>query len=741
MLLRSEKSRANSDGIPEGDRASVLLSAMRRVPDMTWYVWDLGRQVVVEGEEALAAFHGWTVKAIGKRPGGWLSILHPDDLAVLENGSREVEQAAGREGATVELRVLRGDKKWGEVQLSWCALESSDGGGSLCLCVLRRLPSRTGSPREERSQESSHLLEVVGDAALMVTRDGTITDFNRIAARLLGVRQMELRGSSLFDRICGTEAESIRQWLAERSKDQATLTVDVVMRGKAGKRVLIEMVMKSLRSGLIYLGLREVSKLKARELAARRAAEHLEGLFENNTSGIVFVDRQMKITGVNQALCKSLKRSKKALIGSPLQAICAKGDCPDFASMMGASGQRPESGRVIELSLLTPTGESLIAQASPTFFRDASGEIDGGVIVLNDVTEQHKAAERLWERNQFYEALIRDASVMIVSIDLNGVVTAMNRAAERISGYSEAEICGQVTWKLFNLEPEDARLAEQNMMTLLKGGEETLSSPFRFRRRDGSFCHAETQMTLLRRPDGSPYGFVSTAVDVTERMRLEAEVVNVVESEQSRIGHDLHDGVGQMLTGAAALVDALSLSVPESCRAEAERAMDVIRQAVIETRRISHGLSPAAIKHRGLSGGLKLLADNIAASGRWVIGLEVDNSVEVTDTTVQTHLYRIAQEAVANAFKHSGSPELRIGLAREGSRAVLAVQDQGCGFDMSRAAVDGMGLRVMQHRANLVGATLMIESALGQGTIVRCFFDCQPPSPPRNRKKKAGPTV
>lgn len=473
-----------------------------------------------------------------------------------------------------------------------------------------------------------------------------------------------------------------------------------------------------------------------RELEARRMAEHYRGLFENNTAGVIFVDRKLAITGVNRTLVKMLGRKKSELIGTRLIELCEEGRRRETARELKAAATCPQERRTLELVLSNAKNGPITTRASLTFFMDAKERLDGGVILLTDVTGQQNTLRELWEKNQFYEALIRDASVMIIVLDAQGIVTEMNQAAERISGYTQAELRGQLVWQLFQHEPTQAELARERIEQLISGELEHVADPFRFKRKDGSVCHVETQTSLLRRPDGSPGGFVATAVDVTERMRLESELVRIVEDEQTRIGNDLHDGLGQMLTGAATLLEILASSLEGKQQQDGMRVYEILREAVHEARRISHGLSPAAVKNRGLSGGLRLLADHVNAAGQVRCVTDIDPAVKVTDPAQETHLYRIAQEALSNAVRHSKTDLIKLTLRKHHGECYLEVRDRGTGFDATHPKSDGIGLRVMRHRANIIGASLSIDTAPGWETVVRCRFPAPSAAGQTRRRQK-----
>lgn len=457
--------------------------------------------------------------------------------------------------------------------------------------------------------------------------------------------------------------------------------------------------------------------------AWRTAAQH-QGLFENATTGVVFIDSAGVITDVNRCFARLLGRPKSRLLGEALLDFCTEATRGVAAQQLERAAADPRRRRTFELILQRENGQEVHMQVAPTYFLDPEGQPAGGVIVFTDITSQKQAVQNLWQKSQFYEALFRDASVMILILDAQGVIRGVNRATERISGFSSEELCGQVLWKLYNLEPSQAELARDRFEQLLSGETDYVADPIRFHRKNGSICHAEAQTSILHRPDGRPDGFVSTAIDVTERMRLESELVRVVEDEQTRIGNDLHDGLGQMLTGAAAMLEMLNQNLEGRLRQDGERVYEILRETVREARRISHGLSPAAVRNRGLAGGLLLLAEHANAAGQIQCITDIDTSVRALDATQETHLYRIAQEALSNAIRHAKSDLAKITLVRHAGNCMLEVRDRGVGFDPNGSKSDGIGLRVMRHRANIIGARLSIDSAPGWETVVRCWFRC-----------------
>lgn len=215
-----------------------------------------------------------------------------------------------------------------------------------------------------------------------------------------------------------------------------------------------------------------------------------------------------------------------------------------------------------------------------------------------------------------------------------------------------------------------------------------------------------------------------------EQARLQRDVLHISENERQRIGHDLHDSLGQRLTAASMTANAMLESVRESSPSltpQAELVSQQLREAIAEARALSHGLAPVSLEADGLRQALTELARSITASGRVRCVAECPAEVRVDDPQKATELFRIAQEAVNNALKHAEASEIRIGLEQRGSSLVLEVEDDGQGFDESRAARPGMGLQIMRYRAQLAGGTLEVKPAPAGGTLVRCVLELPPP--------------
>ena len=220
--------------------------------------------------------------------------------------------------------------------------------------------------------------------------------------------------------------------------------------------------------------------------------------------------------------------------------------------------------------------------------------------------------------------------------------------------------------------------------------------------------------------------FTTMAAQLRERdeqqTRLEREVLEISERERRRIGHDLHDSLGQRLTAASLATNALVAGMKSEGSPLMERGEDIgrqLREAIAEARSLSHGLAPVALADEGLMTALGMLAED-TSRGKIRCVFECPQPVSVPNAEAAGHLYRIAQEAVNNALKHAAPSEIRIGLEHRGDQFALEIDDDGEGIEQRLPGRGGMGLHVMRYRARLMRGILEIGSPPAGGTRISC---------------------
>jgi PAS domain S-box-containing protein len=228
---------------------------------------------------------------------------------------------------------------------------------------------------------------------------------------------------------------------------------------------------------------------------------------------------------------------------------------------------------------------------------------------------------------------------------------------------------------------------------------------------------------------GHAVRLVGTIQNITDRIDLEREIVSVGERERERISRDLHDGLGQTLTGISLSLKALTnrLEKGEAPPWEILRQLETnVQQAMHETRRATHLLSP---RISGFPAALEALARQLEQPGvRWKVESEADHDSH--DPEIEAHLYRIAQEATSNAIRHSKAQTIELRYRCDGRLIQLEIIDDGVGFCPNEGA-EGLGLRNMRYRAHMVNGILDVQAAPGDGTRVNFSCPCRCPAPLR----------
>jgi signal transduction histidine kinase len=210
--------------------------------------------------------------------------------------------------------------------------------------------------------------------------------------------------------------------------------------------------------------------------------------------------------------------------------------------------------------------------------------------------------------------------------------------------------------------------------------------------------------------------------EMVERRRLDQEIAQVADRERRRLGHDLHDKLGQHLTGTALAAQVLKEKLaarhsPET--GDAEKLVHCLEEGIDFTRNLARGFFSPELRAEGLVVALQNLAETVSEQSGINCVLHEDELIPIHDSTVANQLYRIAQEAVTNSVKHAAANHISIRLETDGSELCLSVVDDGVGFP-DKPQSEGLGLHLMRHAAALSGGTFDIRRSGQKGTIATC---------------------
>ena len=710
-------------------RTRELIAGLADLGPQAYFVWDYAKGDMMAGNDRIAALYGYTEEEL-KACGGWGALEHPDDLPLMMRMLQRLERASKSAMFEEQVRIKRRDGNWELIRVRQRVLERDEKGklvsavGSSHVITHYLLPFDDLRAREEKYRA---MVDEAGDGMFLFDDRGVIHQANRFLERLAGCKKGALCGKSIWEAFelprKGGVPRDLSRFKHTRGKrilchlqqpDKRLVSIDLRIRRLSTER---------------YLGIaRDMSDEMALAQATHRQAVYYRGLIENNTSGVAVFDKAWRIATTNRALAAMLKRPEKQVLGHSLVEFLAPESEAEGKRLLSQMKQEERFNTLhrhsVKLTLIDRRGARVHVQVALTAIRDKEDVFEQGIAIFTDITEEHRLREESDERARFNQALLSEAPVCILVLAPEGTILQINPATEQLTGYKSKQLVGKHLWKSGLIDEDQVAESRLRFQSLINGTNR-VNSTLRIYTKGGGIRIVEVQSTAARKPDGETVCIISTAMDVTEHKRLEAEVIRVAEQEQMRIGNDLHDGVGQTLTGVLSLTEALEATLVDGPAKEAGRIRELVRDAIDQVRQLSHGLSPAAVKHRGLGASLRLLAQQ-TSSTRLRCVCRLDWEPVFKDHEAETHLFRIAQEAVANAVKHGRPKNITISLrlASETS-GLMEIRDDGAGFQQSKSKrSEGIGIAVMRYRCGLFGGMLEISSPPNGGVLVACRFAC-----------------
>jgi len=272
------------------------------------------------------------------------------------------------------------------------------------------------------------------------------------------------------------------------------------------------------------------------------------------------------------------------------------------------------------------------------------------------------------------------------------------------------------------IHPDDRQRIKNAWQGIMERGE-PYAIDIRIRHADGTERTIEARGEVVVTEAGQPTRIAGTSYDITRRVALEREIVTISIRERERIGRDLHDSLGQTLTGISLRLHGLSDGLAREGSAHAatvRQLMEVMRTAIEETGNVSRSLLPVAPLRHGFSRALRALAKEVSDQSVATCLVHCSDEDDVVDGDVATHLLRIAQEAVTNALKHGKARLIEIRLQRTADELSLEVVDDGIGIALEHERAGGIGLRSMAYRTRMIHGQLSVSAQDGGGTRVSC---------------------
>ena len=324
-----------------------------------------------------------------------------------------------------------------------------------------------------------------------------------------------------------------------------------------------------------------------------------------------------------------------------------------------------------------------------------------------------------------FPLMVERAPIGILLVDDKGTVVHMNPKGQSIFGYTLKELVGKPMEVLL---PQRVRAVHvQHRADFMAEPQARAMGEGRYLfglHKEGHEVPVEIGLVPLKTPQGMMV--LATIMDITaiaEKKQLEQDLLHVIEMEQKRIGQDLHDSLGQQLLAISFLCNVLKKKLAAGVTPEPSEAAhieELLGEAKTNVRKLTRGLYAGDLEARGLGACLKEMTEHMQEMASVRCQFEGDAKLVLSDRAKSENLFRMAQEALNNAVKHSLGKRIVVSLQHEGQRLILTVRDDGTGFDHAQSQNKGLGLRSMRYRANAIGGAFDITSNSEGGTVVRC---------------------
>ena len=743
------------------DTQRSQLSETYRIAQIGHFYWDLVTDALtLQGDDQ--AIFGCTPSQYFRTMHEWQeNFCHPDDRrAVAENQATKIQRG---EPYAVQRRTLTPDGHWRWLDVLAEPVFDVSGKAVAYRGVFRDITAhKTTEILLKESEEKYRLIsENMRDQVALLTRSGTVLYASPSTMALLGFDADASIGKSPYKRIHPDDRGRVNAAAEQLASSPGvpSVSTEYRYRHRDGHYLWLQTVIAPVRDdhGAIrhfQASTRNVTQRRNAEERLRRSEERFRALTEISSDWYWETDDHHRFSFLSLQQTVLTKQNRAEILGRTRWQLFPDSLTPEEwrEHRQTLEAHRPFQGLVIRMFKAGHT--------QPIGYFSVSGRpVFGGDAVFlgyrgigRDITSMKLNERQLAESEERYRLITQNMRDVISLHAIDGKLFYVSPSFSAITGHDLGAIVGVSARHL--LHPDDALSVRRRYVQLIRGRDVAPRLTYRLRHRAGHYLWLESQITLVQAAGGSllHVQIVSRdvtarreaeiavdkkaaelaktnkllAVEVHARQELERNILMTIEMELAQVGLELHDELGQDLTGIALLSKSLEKRLAEkglSDAAEATRICELVNRTIRHTRAISHGLSPYILGTDGLVAALSQLAGDISSLGVVECSTMLDSNISIDDELVARSLYRIAQESINNALKHSRAQRLTLSLTNRKEGVELSIADNGAGHAAMTGHLESGGrFHSIRHRCRAINAVLTVRRCKDGGTMVRVVW-------------------